>query len=136
MKAAIIKTTGREGSSEVPGWLVPGTDDLFAIDLREDACLDAIPPIPAYYVITHVPTGFKINRAPYTDAGTRYAAAAVATRFYAEYKKRGWTLNTDDPAIVTAPFKDLSDDEKRKFWEAVADWDTAEKPAEGKTGDL
>lgn len=121
MKAIIIKFAAKPGAEEpeVPGWLVPDTEDLFGIDQRVEADVESIPPYPARWCITHLPTGMRVSAGAYTEASCRADAAAVAKRFYDEYKRRSWKLRTMDPDEVTNPVKALSKNECAAFWEAV-----------------
>jgi len=138
MKAIIIKyapNPGRPGG-EVPGWLVPDTEGLLAIDMRYEADIEAIPPRPAGWVITHLPTGARVGKPPYTDASSQHEAARIAKRFYEVYKARGWNIYSDKREIIVAPFNGLPREELTEIWEKIADW--PKKPAttsEETTGD-
>jgi len=123
MKAIIIKLATRNedgGTQDVPGWLVPDTEDLFGIDMRIECDMEAIPPQPPVWVITHLPTGMAVRNGEYTRAGSNFHACGVAQRFYQQYKTHGWELNTKDPAVILEPFKKLTQAQKVYFWEKVA----------------
>jgi hypothetical protein len=123
MKAIVIQYPAKEGSFEVPGWIVDDTDGLLAIDQRYEADLESIPPTPAVWAITHIQSGFRVKAGDYTEAGTMLKAIGIAQRFYREAKARGWDLNTADPSVVTAKYKTMSTEEARAFWYAVAGWE-------------
>src|SRR5262245_29498842 len=110
MKAIIIKCAPNPGRDalEVPGWLVPDTDDLFGVDMRYEADLEAIPPQPNGWVITHLPTGARVSYLEYTRAGRLDDAIGIAQRFHAEYKARGWDLQGTDSNVIVEPFKMLT----------------------------
>src|SRR4051812_48867652 len=107
MKAIIIKCAPVPGRDplEVPGWVVPDTEDLFGVDMRHEADIGAIPPYPAGWVITHLPTGSRLSYLDYTGAGTREDAIGIAQRFYGEYKARGWSLHSEVSAEIVEPVK-------------------------------
>lgn len=124
MKAIIIKTAaipGRE-PQEQPGWLVDNTEGLLAIDMRYEADIEAIPPSPAGWIITHLPTGARVGYGEYTSASTKDVAASIAKRFYDEFKSRGWNLYSDQPEVVVASVQKLEPVERTQFWETVAGW--------------
>lgn len=122
MQPTIIKIARKpdrpDAPEAYPGWIVPDTDGLLAIDERYAADLEFGE--PAWWTITHIPTGFRVTKGGYTDANTREAAIAIAQRFFREYKARGWTLDTNDPAEVIKPHNSMNIDEKNAFWRAVA----------------
>jgi hypothetical protein len=122
VKAIIIKFAAKagSGSDEVPGWEVPDTEGLFGIDMRLEADLEDIPPSHARWFVTHVPTGMRVHYGDYTILHYRDDAAALAKRFYNEYMQRNWDLRTHVPEAVIAPYKKLTPDEQRGFWEKVA----------------
>lgn len=129
MKAIIIKTApnpGRE-SLEVPGWLVDDTEGLFGIDMRYEADIEAIPPYPAGWVITHLPTGARVSFGDYTRAATKDVAAGIAKRFYNEYKARGWNVYSDKPEVIVESVQGLEKAERIQFWEKVAAWPKKEE---------
>lgn len=105
-----------------PGWLVPDTNDTLAIDAREDAIIDAIPPIPAVYVITHLPTGLRVKCGEYTAAGNRESAAAIAKRFFEEVVKLGADPTSRDGRNIAAAVAALDEAAARNFWRRVAGW--------------
>lgn len=107
------------GEHQQPGWIVEGTNNLLAIDLRWDADIDAEPPEPAGYVITHIPTGYGIN-SPHVKAATKERAAEIAKNFHDEWVRRGWDLTSADHAKVIAPMLALTKDERSDFWTAVS----------------
>lgn len=113
-----LKPDRQDAPESYPGWIVPDTDGLFAIDERYAADLEFDE--PAWWTITHVPTGFRVTRYGFTDAHTREAAAEIAQRFYRECKARGWKLDSSDPASLVEPHNAMSPDEKNAFWRAVA----------------
>jgi hypothetical protein len=114
----VITIQGKESSRQIPAWLVPGTDGLFAIDQRFEA--DVENGEPAYWAITHVPTGFAVRKSWYTDACDRAEAIAVATAFYRESKARNFPLTSTDPQEVVAAHNSMEHDEKQRFWEAIS----------------
>jgi hypothetical protein len=122
MKAIIIKCAPKPGRDplEVPGWLVPDTEDLFGVDMRYECDLEAIPPHPNGWVITHLPTGSRLSYHDYTGAGTREDAIGIAQRFYSEYMARGWNLHSEVSAEITEPVQQLNHAERTQFWERVA----------------
>lgn len=126
MKPIIITFPTKEGTHQVPGWIVDDAEGLFAIDQRQEADIDAIPPLPAEWAITHLPSGFRVAAGNYTSAGTQLAAAGIAQRFYHEAKSRNWNLLTTDPKEVTEKHQAMTKDEKKAFWHAVAGWKTEE----------
>jgi len=129
MKAIIIKMACREndkGESEVPGWVVPDTDDLLGIDMRYEADIEYMQ--SAKWFITHLPSGRRIGYGDYTEAAYRNDAAAIAQRFYVQFKARGWDLTESDPDQVVNPFKTLTKDEQKDFWMAVAGWSQDKEP--------
>jgi len=101
-----------------PGWIVPDTDGLMAIDQR----LAAVPEMlePAWWTVTHIPTGMRVTKPGFTDAYTQEQAADVARRFYNAYRIRGWPIESADASRIISVHNDLSDDEKRRFWREVA----------------
>lgn len=122
MKATIIRYPTKDGSHEVPGWIVPDTDSLFGIDMRVEADLECGPPTPAVWAITHLPSGFRVSAGPYTDAGTSLEAVGIAQRFYKEARARDWDLRATVATRVTAKYKTMSKEEAKAFWYAVANW--------------
>lgn len=115
MKATVFKITGKGGTqTEVPGWIVPETDGLFAVDERWPACIEECE--PATWKVTHLPTGFSVTYGWLTDADTKERAADIAKAFYREYKERGFPLDITDPAAFVVPYKALSPDERKTFW--------------------
>lgn len=122
MKPIIITFPTKEGLHEVPGWIVDDTGGLLAIDQRQEADVHAIPPEPAEWAITHLPSGFRIACGDYTRMATQSAAVGIAQRFYREAKARDWNLLATVPEQVTATYKTLTNDEKKAFWIAVAGW--------------
>jgi hypothetical protein len=109
----------KNGEQQQPGWIVEGTNNLLAIDLRWDADIDSMPPQPAVYIITHIPTGYGIN-SPYAEAGTKERAAEIAKNFYDESVKRGWDLQSANQTKVIAPMLAASKEERLVFWKAVS----------------
>lgn len=124
MKAILIQCAPNPGRDplEVPGWLVPDTEDLFGVDLRYEADVEAIPPQPNRWVITHIPTGARVSNHDYTRAPTREDAIVLAQRFYGEYKARGWNLHSQVPEEIVEPVRQLNHADTVAFWEKVAGW--------------
>jgi hypothetical protein len=124
VKAILIKTAANPGRDpqELPGWLVPDTEELFGVDMRYECDLEMIPPQPNGWIVTHLPTGACVSYLEYTRAGRLDDAIGIAQRFYGEYKARGWDLLSTDPSVITEPFKKLSYAEKIDFWEKIANW--------------
>lgn len=122
MKPVIFKAHTTSGPWQVPGWIVPDTDNLLAIDMRYEADIECAPPKPAKWIITHRPTGFRITREPYTDAATRGQAIMKAQMFFAMYTQRGWGLRARKPACIIAPHQAMTQCQKISFWRQVAGW--------------
>jgi hypothetical protein len=135
MKAAVFKIARSPGvESEIPGWIVPDTDDLLAIDLRAPADLEYMS--PSDWRITHLPTGYGVRASPYTDADTRERAVEVAQAFYRELKALGVDLAMNDIKAICAPVTALSNAGKRDFWNKVAGWYEQRKMVEEKVDEL
>lgn len=138
MKATIITIAldpskpGRQ--TEYPGWLVPDTEDTLAIDCRIPA--DIVFMEPAWWFLTHLPTGRRINVPPHTDADTRERAVEVAAGFYREMKALGVDLTVSDPEAITKPVMDLGPDGIKDFWNKVAGWYDQRKMVETKVDEL
>lgn len=122
MRAISIKINKarRSAPDSFQGWVVPETDDLLAIDERTPVSADGL--IAAEWVITHLPTGNSIVRAPYTNASTRERAAEIAQAFFRECKARGWPLTSRSSADIVAAHNTLPPDKKKVFWRSVAGW--------------
>lgn len=124
MKATVIKIARKsqrpDAPLEHPGWIVPDTDELLAVDLRVPADIEYLE--PAQWYITHIPTGFRVNYGPYTDADTRERAVELAQAFYREMKALGVELSSPDASTITKPVTSLSSETKRDFWNKVAGW--------------
>lgn len=114
----VLKITGQRGESEVPGWIVPETDGTLAIDQRAEADLENGE--PAWWMVTHVPTGFAVRKSFYTDASTREEAIAVAQAFYREAKARNFPLTGADPQGIATAHNAMTKDERQAFWTAIA----------------
>lgn len=119
-KPVIIRFPTNEGHCEVPGWIAPDTDGLFAVDMRIEADVETLS--PADWRITHLPSGFAANNGHYTESAFRHEAFAIAKRLYQELLKLGVDLKSTDPAAVIAPYKRLSEEEATAFWMGVAGW--------------
>ena len=129
-RAVVFQVTTENGKEDVPGWIVPDTDDLLAVDIRYDAdltCLES-----ADWAITHIPTGRRVNSGWMLEAGTRADAIRIAQRFYAAYKARGWDLRGDDPDAITEPVKRLSKEEHTALFAEIGEW----KEAKGAANDV
>lgn len=113
----IARNPSRPGPSEYPGWIVPGTEGLLAIDERYPAWQgteDDPEGSPATWFITHIPTGFHVNGVG-CHSGTKLQAAQHAQNFFDEYRNRGWDLNSTDAKAIAAPVNALSADERKAF---------------------
>ena len=121
-------------NTEYPGWIVPETGDTLAIDLRIPGDIQFME--PSRWFITHLPTGHRVNVAPYTDADTRERAADVATAFYREMTALGADLASSDPVAITKHVLDLTAEARRDFWNKVAGWYEQRKMVEAKVDEL
>lgn len=113
------------------GYLVPDTNDTLAIDMRYEADLNAIPPQPASWAITHLPTGFRVRYGDYTRAGCMDDAMHIAKRFFIEATALGANLGSTDPAEVTGPIGALGKEAMKQFWRKVANWPEPESLSGG-----
>lgn len=122
MKPIIIKAAVSEGkpAAEFPGWIVPDTDGLLAIDMRYEGHWDAEMPDPSEWFVTHLPSGYSVRYGHYTLATHSDTAIDIAQRFYQQCKVHGFDLTSTDPAAIVAPFKKLRPSEHVTFWELVA----------------
>jgi|GEM_PF-2388956 len=119
MKATVIKIRCGEGEipEEVPGWFVPDTDELLAVDLRYEANVETGE--AADWYITHIPTGFMVHRHGYTNAASRERAVEVAQNFYRECRARGWDMTSSDADSILSAHNKMPWEEKLRFWNAV-----------------
>lgn len=122
MQATIIKIARNparpSAPDEYPGWIVPETEGLLAIDLRCPASIEFVE--AADWAITHIPTGHRVIRYPYTNASTRERAVEIAQNFYRECRSRGWDIVSSDPMAIPGMHNAMAHEHKIKFWEAVA----------------
>jgi hypothetical protein len=101
---------------EHEGFLVPDTNATLAVDERYPADNEG----PACWYITHLPTGFRINKVGYTDAQTLERAVGCAQRFYRQCKAMGWDLTGADAKPIQDAMKAMSPKDRDAFWLAVA----------------
>ena len=95
------------------GWIVPGTDDLLAIDERYAASAYR----PARWFITHLPTGRKVPMPPaLDDPPTREAAVLIAQAFYDEAMKMGWPLSSSDASAIAERHNEMLSELRVSFW--------------------
>lgn len=121
-----IATTRKGIQTDYPGWMVPDTDDLLAVDERH-------PPQPSLYnpagelleegceacwVITHLPTGYEVHR-PEMETATLERAVAIAQAFYREAVARGWPLRSKESAVIVASHNAMPRAERDAFWKVV-----------------
>lgn len=136
MKAVVIRGAKTAGSFdlEFPGWVVPDTNEMLAVDLRVPADLEYME--PSDWRVTHLPTGYGVRYGPYTEASSRERAVEIAQAFYREMNALGVDLTSADPATVTAPVAKLNNEGKMRFWERVAGWSELRKMVEAKVDEL
>lgn len=123
LQAVLIKVAhdpSKPGISEFPGWIVPETDSLFAVDQRYEADIETMQ--PASWWITHLPTGRRVSAGLYTAATTRSNAFEIAQRFYREAIALGCDLKSKNIDEVTGGFKSLSQEQRTAVWERIADF--------------
>jgi hypothetical protein len=125
MKATVIRIAVNParpgGPAEYPGWIVPDTNDTLAIDERYPADpLDYECGGAAVWFITHMPTGFRVCRAGYTDADTRDRAVRVAQRFYNGAMARGIDLTSSVSTVIVDAHNKMTHAEREEFWRFVA----------------
>ena len=127
MKAVIIKMACKpdtEGETEVPGWIVPDTQDVFAVDLRYEGDIEYM--YENGWCITHLPTGLALRAGAYTEAHRRADACDIAKRFYDEMIARGANVHSSTPADFTSVVNNLPKNERTAFWEKIAGWKKVE----------
>lgn len=121
MQPVIIKFATKNGrggpGAEVPGWVVPDTEGVFAVDMRYEADIESLE--PADWKITHLPTGMSVSVPPYTEADCRDEAFAIAQRFYNELKAGGCDVHSTESAEITRIVKALPKEDVAPFWARV-----------------
>lgn len=124
----IFTFTGKPAADGTPGaahtvggWIVPGTEATLAIDmLSESDFSDG--PVFARWAITHLPTGFMVNKGEYTIAASSEDAINKAQRFYRECRRLEIDMHSKDVQVIVGPWNKMSEKEKKIIWSDIAGW--------------
>ena len=120
MQPVVFETVGEHDRKQRQGWLVPETGGLLVIDQRFQPEEGEIMSLDAEdWVITHLPTGFMVHQAPYTEAHTKARAAGLAQAFFRECQVLGIDLATPEANLIIAPVNAMPKEERVRFWERI-----------------
>lgn len=108
----------------VGGWIVPNTEQTLAIDMLSEMELTEDGPSFADWAITHLPTGFMVNKGEYTISDSSESAIKKAQRFYQVSRRLGIDMHSSDVQVIVGPWNELGEKEKKAAWIEVAGWPT------------
>ena len=122
-----ITIVGPRGERNVRAFLVPDTEELFAVHFEHgDDCEEDS---DSWWSTTHLPSGLTIKGPNRPLPKSREEATSLALAFFREWRKRDWsTLHSADIDTLRGYWSDHSVEERQQFW-----WDVYGDKPKGET---